>query len=300
MIHRFEGLGTHWAIQFPDNDQHNQVEVIEAVQNLAKKFETDYSRFLQDSLVSKLNLTHNLTNFSQEFVHMLLLGKQWYEFSNRNFNILVGDYLEKSGYNNQYSFSDQEISQSQIGNPLTDIIITTNKIELLGNSKLDLGGIGKGFLVDKIKEMLRNQYNIWDFVINGGGDIYISSSQKNPNPSQFYIQNPVNSSQYIKEVMLRNQALCTSASHKRSWRAINSGQSYDHFVNANFAETNTQFPKVSQASVIATSCVIADIMATCICLKGLNIDWIKGIQKLMPENQIEVYAVVGEELFYLL
>lgn len=50
---------------------------------------------------------------------------------------------------------------------------------------IDLGGLGKGWLIDKLSDLLRNE-GYKEFLINGGGDMYVSSTEK----QECYIEHP--------------------------------------------------------------------------------------------------------------
>ena len=292
---KFTALGTKWCIII-NNQCQNKSFIYELLQSHVLEFENKYSRFKNTSQISLLNQERSLINPDAELVEMLELAQKWFELSGGIFNVLVADYLEKSGYNTELNFQSQNLETAIIGNPLTDICIEDNKITLQGNSRIDLGGLGKGFLVDAIKDLLREKFGLINFVINAGGDIYFSSEKET---KTFYLNSPFSADEYISSVELQNQALCSSSRFLRAWTDKNSGQKFNHLVETKTLEKmNIEF--VTQSYVIANRAVIADILATIICLKGLNTDWIKNIQTQFPEQNIIVYAVARQELITII
>jgi FAD:protein FMN transferase len=274
---QFNALGTNWEILLQVN-QSIEEELLKTVY----EFERLYSRFDNNSLVSQLNNNRVINNANAELIDMIKISQKWFKISNCKFNILVGDYLEKSGYNQQLTFSDYEIKSAQIGNPITDIIIDNSTILLKGNSRLDLGGVGKGYLIDKLKNILLN-HRIQDFIINGGGDIISYSLE----PKKFYLRHPFIHDEYIQEVMLHNQALCSSSSIVRAWQTME-GAKYNHLIN----HDNT----IIQSYVIASDSLTADIVATTVCLGCDNIQF-ENITIYEVKQDQELGIVLNQKVY---
>ncbi|MBC7471710.1 MAG: FAD:protein FMN transferase [candidate division SR1 bacterium] len=248
----FQALGTKWSLGFKENIDNSAIKEATAI---IKDFEMRYSRFESDSLVSKLNNMRSIP-YDKHLIKMIEIGKYWYIHSNGLFNILIGDKIEKSGYDQELSFSDINIHSAIVGDPIKDIIISENTIKLLGKGKLDLGGLGKGYLIDLVKDFLIYK-KVTEFTVHGGGDIYHHS----PVSQVFYLEHPLNKGEYIDTVSIKNQALCSSSNIKRSWIST-SGINYSHLIGSRLEPV--------QSYVIAKDCVTADIVATICCLEGVE------------------------------
>jgi FAD:protein FMN transferase len=287
----FKALGTTWQIQILEPIDEPQI-VFNEIQKVVTEFENTYSRFRDNSLITELNIKRVLQKPPAELIQILELAQKWYKLSGGEFNILIGDYLERTGYNPELNFVENDLQKAQIGNPLTDIVLEACMIKLLGQSKIDLGGIGKGFLVDKLRDLLRFKYSIQEFVINGGGDLYFGSKKES---QTFYLQHPTNPDEYIEQVQLQNQALCSSSRLERTWTSPNTKNHFSHLVDQNL---NTKNQPIAQSYVITNDCVTADIIATILCLKGLDYDWIELMKQKLNQT-LEIFVIVEDQLIHI-
>lgn len=122
---------------------------------------------------------------------------------------------------------------------------------------IDLGGIGKGYLIDKLAKELQEKFSLKYFLINGGGDMYGTSD--NEKEIKVYLQHPIESYSFIGSIKIKNQAFCCSSSFKRCW-AIN-GVEYNHFV-----DTKKENLILASSYVVAPTATEADVYATVLCI----------------------------------
>lgn len=249
--HTFQALGTQWWVEIFDETSNEVLEnASNTLENFTRDFETKYSRFKSDSLISKLNRERKLENPDDECRALLGYGKQLYLRTNTHFNLLTGHIQEARGYDSTYSFTPHEPDKLTPGNPITDLLISSEKIELL-NGNIDLGGFGKGYLIDELTSLLREQFSLQHFLINGGGDMYGTS--KHGEPIQIFLEHPTKPSHFIHATTLKDQGFAASSPFKRVW---NSGdKTYTHIIS------NTEAPRVA-SFVKAGSARDADAFAT--------------------------------------
>ena len=210
----FNALGTTWWIElFEDLDDQTRHSVKDAVSGLVNTFESNYSRFRADSYVSALNKQRVLHNPDPELIELLTCGKHLYLRTDAVFNFLTGHLLESKGYDAAYSFIGTYTDQ-QAGNPITDLQITHDKIELL-HGNIDLGGYGKGYLIDRLAEAC-TEIGIHQFLINGGGDMYATHNQSEA--VEIYLEHPTKPGVFVGTTSLYNQGFAASSPHKRVWK----------------------------------------------------------------------------------
>jgi thiamine biosynthesis lipoprotein len=139
------------------------------------------------------------------------------------------------------------------------VAIAGEAIELLGDNrlrcrnasvKIDLGGIAKGFAVDRAIEVLRGR-GVVQGVVNAGGDLAVFG----PEPEAVHIRNPKTAHEILCAVEIANTALASS------------GRVFDPLRSSETGETavfdpNTRNPvhAVAGATVRAPSCMIADAL----------------------------------------
>ena len=165
-ILEFDGLGTHWWISFVEKND------LEACKDLllttVRDFENNYSRFLPDSYVSRLNEHKILTHPPRDLLDMLQASINYFFSTNGIFNISVGAQLEQDGYGKTVDHT------AKIAPNLPDLIsLSDSKITVDPSIRIDLGGIGKGWLIDKLADLLEKHVGK-GYLINGGGDMYIN------------------------------------------------------------------------------------------------------------------------------
>lgn len=243
-----EKLGTVWRFEFFDLDQNRIPEIERKIVEVMDAFEGNYSRFKEDSLLSRLNNNRRLDlRGKREIREMLQIALEAYRTTNGVFNIAIGGYLERIGYDAQYSFQSQETVEIP---RLDQVLQLTEQSTMLDDGvKIDFGGFGKGYLIDVLANLFRQEWGLEFFLINGGGDICVSSDHGKP--VEIGLENPV-SKKIIGTVPLLNQGFASSSPHLRSW-TDQDGNRRDHLVGE--GEKKTVY-------VVAPNATWADIWAT--------------------------------------
>lgn len=250
---RFDALGTRWIIELPIAPE---TKLQSRLTQLVAEFQANYTRFKSNSLLGTLNDTKQLQNPPEEMVNMLEYAVDMYKKSHGVFNISVGSRLEKDGYGMK---PDQNSVVSR--NLLSDVHVTKSKIQIAEHIRLDFGGFGKGWLVDRVHRMLVEK-GLEDHVINAGGDIRVGCE-----PKTIYVESPVEpQGSILGTITMRNESFAASSNRKRRWQTIN-GIQKAHIVHPISDETNLSSLQVCTRS---TSCLAADTAATTLFLSPLN------------------------------
>jgi FAD:protein FMN transferase len=125
-------------------------------------------------------------------------------------------------------------------------------------TRIDLGGIAKGFAVDRACEAMRS-LDISGGMVNAGGDLAVFGRD----PQTVHIRDPRHPGRLICSVALENEALASTA------------RRFDPFqspVTANSAVIDPARHKVADAidgvSVRASSCMIADALTKVVMIEG--------------------------------
>ncbi len=258
-----EKLGTVWWFELFDLKKQDQEKFLDRINNLLEEFESTYSRFKETSVVSQLNKNNLVEKPSPEFLEILNLSKKFYVETDGVFNILVGDYLEMTGYDKDYNFSKEIKRLPEVPDLELSLNFDDEKINLNKNSKIDLGGIGKGFLIDKLAGIFKQEFALESFLINGGGDIY--ATEKDGEGFEIGLKSPT-SDQMIGSITLKNQGFAASSPAIRSWKGSD-GKTYSHIVGSD---------KPKDTFVVAPSATEADVWATTLCVNS-EIDVPEGV-----------------------
>lgn len=128
--------------------------------------------------------------------------------------------------------------------------------------RLDLGGIAKGYAIDR-GSMILKEKGVTNFIINGGGDIYVSGQKDDHTPWMVGIKDPRDGQNLVVRFALKDYAVATSGDYER-FIMVN-GQRYHHIL-----DPRDGYPgKLSQSSsTFASTVEEADVLATYLFIIG--------------------------------
>lgn len=130
---------------------------------------------------------------------------------------------------------------------------------------LNLGGIAKGFVTEKLVEILKKE-NVSSALINLGGNAYALGRNKNGNKWIIGIQNPKDENGIIGTISAENLAVITSGDYQRFFEK--DGKRYHHIFNP-----KTGYPADSglhSVTVISESPTLCDALSTAAFVAGLE------------------------------
>lgn len=246
-LNTIEALGTKWCIELFETDV-DVSDIQAATETFLGEFEARYSRFRADSWLSQLNVKRVFKNPDPEFLILLTQAVAFYKQTEGIFNIAIGEKMVDSGYDSSYSLEVKKTST--VVPSLTDVLSISGSTITLTSGSLDLGGIGKGFVIDALAQLYKKKFNLQYFLINGGGDMYATSDHGQP--ISITLAHPTDRALGIGTVDLLHQGFAASSPHVRAWPDRVTGKVHNHL------HTNT---KISSYVVAQNACT-ADVWAT--------------------------------------
>lgn len=162
----------------------------------------------------------------------------------------------------------------------------------LEGMKLGLGGIGQGYIADKIKNSLYLKGCI-SGIVNVSGDINAWGKQPDGKPWTIGIVNPMNKNKIFATFPIIDSAVETSGNYEKF--VIFNGIKYTHII-----DPRTGYPAkgIVSVSVFAKQTEIADAMATGIFVLGVDVgldlvNQIKGIECIIVDDTGKVHSSKG-------
>ncbi len=255
VLDAYKGLGTSfWIELFLEDNEILKVPlpfVTKRLEDTITEFEKKYSRFRDDSLLSILNKNKSIP-YDEDLAKMLIEAQKVSLATGNVFSIFIKEDLEGKGYGKKIVQLPPEASNHP--EEASSFLIEGDTIYLKGNKGIDLGGIGKGYLIDKLVLLLKNEFALDYFLINGGGDIYVTSD--NGQEVELFLEHPHNTGEYLNKICIKNSSLCSSSSFKRTWK--HEGKQVNHFIADD---------EVWAASyVVGDNATITDMYATVFCI----------------------------------
>lgn len=252
--------------------------------------ENTCSRFRTDSELSKLNqqIGKEVTVSSEMFL-ILTKADKFYKDTEGIFNPSILTALENSGYAKSIEFirdlsletPARSLAMAARSQPYT---LNEEQQAVILHSKIDLGGIAKGWVIDRAAQLLAKMgYGF----INVGGDIRIFGSL--PRALNIGIENPFESSNIISSIQIENGAVATSTTKKRKW--IVNGEWRHHLIDAKLGRPSES--NIVSATVTAPTAIEADVWAKTVLLLGENYgrEWVakKGIRAVLINKDGDIW-----------
>lgn len=154
--------------------------------------------------------------------------------------------------------------------------------------QLDLGGIAKGYAVDRAALILRQQ-GIKNFLLNADGDIYAAGHKSDNQKWHVGIQHPRSKQALIASFELSDFAVATSGDYERFIEV--DGKRYHHIFDP---RTGYPAPFTQSVSVLATTAEEADAWATYLFIIGFE-----GYKKIFsPQTPLALFVDINDEIHW--
>lgn len=202
-------------------------------------------------------------------------SKKYYKLTNGYFDITIGSITRKL-----YAFGEKEKipNDTQIANAslgIDSVIVTDKSIVLAKDITIDLGGIGKGYAVDKLSE-----YYIESDVSRG--KIALSGDIRCLDACKVEVQSPFEENETI--AILKSKITNLSISTSGTYRRYIKSKKKHHLINPKSKSQGRDF--VSVTIVSRANNTLCDVMATAI--------------SVMPKDRALKFVKSQNEFGYLL
>ena len=252
-IFTFDATGTQWEIETLEPlGQQLQQRILRRIE----AFDTTYSRFRPDSLVSQVAASEGgCFDFPDDSLSLFDLYDRLHTATAGAVDPLVGRDLELLGYDRMYSLIPvSELIRAETNawgraSWSKDVLRDGTSIVTGYPLVIDVGAVGKGYLVDIVSEILR-EAGFTQFVVDGSGDMRHSGKSS----LRVGLEHPFDLRLAIGVANLQNRAVCAYAVSKRAW-----GDGLHHVLDA---RTGVPVRDVVATWVIADDAAISDGLAT--------------------------------------
>ncbi len=194
------------------------------------------SHYRQDSPLSRINRESAIAPVKVE-PELFDFIKECLRFSRESdgaFDITVGPLMKAWGFFHGEGRMPREAELSDARNKIGYQRVIMNeeaKTVRFGRAgvELDLGGIAKGYAVDRAVNILKQQGIERALVSAGGSTIYGLGSPPEDNGWEVEIQDPIDHKKSVAVVRLKNRALSVSGSYEKFFEV--DGVRYSHIMN---------------------------------------------------------------------
>jgi len=264
----FFAMGTRCRAAVAGVDRGLENAYFEALFAQVIRFESTYSRFLPDSLVSRINAGagQDWVELDEEASQLLALCHELNFITDRTFDPTAGPLLKLWNWkaNPPRMPSDAEVQEARrrVGWHLVERRAGAVRLSIKGMT-LDLGGIGKEFAVDQAIG-LATCHGLQNVLIDFGQDIRVLGHPPGKPAWHVGLENPNEPGTCWASVAIDQQALASSGNYLRCFEL--EGRKYGHII-----DPRTGYPASTDclaASVVGPNCTIAGVLATCALVLG--------------------------------
>lgn len=300
--HHFRAMNTNvYTTLFSQTDD----AVLHDVERLFASYERRLSRFLPDSELSRLNQSEadafkaSPTLFSA--VEVALWAAQ---VTGGLYDPTVLKQLEQAGYDRSFEqiatplplsettavsgHSDAPVLQRACTFRSVELNYARQEISKPAGVKIDLGGMGKGWTVDRAADRLQG---LGPFMVNAGGDIFAYQSPPGEKGWAIELVHPFNPEQNMAQLLVNHRAVATSTIARRRWQ--NGERVMHHLIDPRTGQpADTDAVSVT---VLAERTVLAEVYAKVVLILGVE----RGLAYLQQLPGVEglVYSANAEIVF---
>ena len=231
---------------------------------------------------------------SQETMEILRTAHAVSTWTNGKFDVTFGALSDVWKFDHDRDQRVPTPEEIAVRLPLIDyrtIVLDTNGRSVFvtrAGTRVHLGGIGKGYAVDRAVSMLR-ELGLRDFMVQFGGDLYVAGQAGNE-PWRLGINDPRGAANdSFASIELRDLTFSTSGDYERFF--IQAGQRYHHILDPT---TGRPARGCRSVTIVAKSAMLADALSTGVFVLGpfAGMELVEGL----PDVEAVIVSAQNEVL----
>jgi len=249
-----DAMGSTFSVALYGDDRIRMEAAADAALDEVRRLDELLSNYKPDSEWSLVNRGAAMkpVRVSEELFRLLADCWEYSRQSEGAFDITVGPLMKVWGF---YKGSGHLPHKPEVQAALTKVGYRHMHLDAAARSvwfdrpgvEIDPGGIGKGFAVDRMVEILRKMGIASALVAGSGSSIYgIGAPPDEPKGWAVKIKDPWDPGKTLAEVWLKDMSMSTSGSYEKFFRA--EGRIYAHIM-----DPRTGYPAQGSASVSVVS-----------------------------------------------
>ena len=248
----FRAMGTDVELLLDAEPGERSEGALDRAEAEFERLEQMMSRFREGSELSRLNRDGRISAASPDLVRVLKLALEAREATGGRFDPTVHDAVVAAGYDRTFEAVASDAAAISGVPPARcggDVRIKGLTIELEPGTRIDLGGIGKGYAVDRVAELLAVA---GPCLVNAGGDLAVRGGSW-----------PVGVTDEITLELTRG-GMATSGRDRRRW--LRNGEERHHLIDPSTGRPALGAP--IRVTVVADSAAAAEVAAKAAFLGG--------------------------------
>ena len=280
--HQADIMGTRVAIELWHSDPAVAEKCSAQVIGEMERIDARMSSYKAGSELSQINANaaSREVELSAELQHLISRSIHFSEISHGAFDITYASVGYRYDYRKRQQPGDQWLAEKLPSIDYRHIQLDDNKIHFSNAAvRIDLGGIAKGYAVDRAIDLL-HQCSITRAMVSAGGDSRIIGDREG-RPWIIGIRHPRDPEGIALRLPLSDTAVSTSGDYERYF--IENGERVHHIINP---KTGRSASASWSATVIGPDAMTTDALSTTIFILGA----VEGLA--LVESLAEIDAII--------
>lgn len=292
-------MDTSVELRFETRPGINPEELRDQVFSEMERLELIFSRSKLNSEISEINRRAGQTEVTTgpEMTELLTETFYYAEISEGSFDPTIAPLVDLWGFLGQhYHLPDQEelaeflplVDYSKVQFDQYDSTLKFAEQQMA----LELGGIAKGYIVDRALGLLIAA-GIENAFINAGGDIATIGGRPDGTPWRIGIRHPRDSNRIIAVLPVMEGAVVTSGDYERFFEV--NGTSYHHILDP---KSGMPAAGLSSVTIMAETTTAADALSTAVFVSGPDqglriIERLPGVEGILITSGFDILVSSG-------
>lgn len=280
-----------------------KASTLEHCKTICEDYENLFSNKIETSEISKINASAgNPVKVSEETLELISRGIDYCELSGGKFDITIAPLSDLWNFtdNPNGNLPEQsaiEEARSHVGYKTIQVDKDSCTVTLNDpQAKIDLGGIAKGYIADRLKAYLKSE-GVEHALINLGGNVLALGTAYDGTPFRIGIQKPFDEQNSTIDILeIEDRSVVSSGIYQRYFEK--DGTIYHHILNP---ETGYPYSNnLLQATIISDRSMDGDALSTCCFALGLNdgstlIESLDHVQAIFVTEDYQLHYVGYED-----
>jgi thiamine biosynthesis lipoprotein len=271
---------SHSSIQFqPKEIRTKAMELVEAWNNIL----SDYDEDSEISTLAKRADEGTWQTVSPELSLVMQSASQWYERSEGAFDVAIGSITSLRRKRKLPPRETWEAAHERSGWKHVEWNVSRSQFRLLKPGvRFDFGGIGKGFVADRLHDLMKS-HSIDRFIVNASGNLRVGDAPTNREGWPVAIDSLSPKDEPSKRLFALRLSQCAIATSGDQWQKLPDAQSQSltertsHILDP---RTGYGISPPQSVSILARHAADADAAATATCVHLLRPDsnWLRKLE----------------------
>lgn len=245
-------------------------ETMAAVKAACLRYEQLFNRFDEDSGLSRINRAGGkAVDVDPELAGLIQTALAYCEATDGLFDITMGTVSRLWDLKHQVIPDDKAVQDALAHVGWRHVHVQDARVWLDDpETTLDLGGIAKGYIADRVLDILKN-HGVEHAIVNLGGNVVVLGGRPDGTPWRVGLRSPVSSNGGLQEqafaaVSMTDGSAVTSGTYERGF--VRDGVRYHHILDPRTGHPSTS--DLISATVLSKASIDGDGFSTALVIMG--------------------------------